>query len=348
MTKQLQKFGVTQKFVAKNIQDPVAVLAKLKDGLVGVGKAQKVAALATIFGRRAAAGMAITMDGGTKALNKFEQSLIDSKQHSKKLADLMRQSLGKKLAELESTAIEVGFKFLDAFKGDIPKAIDAAIAAIRKFDVKSIMVEVENVIEAFRGFDINSFVQGIEKVVRVTAKVVSTLEKISPAIDFINDKMFPFLNTAKKVFLAVGGFILDVIDNWDIMGSSLKESSLDVWHFIKTGFKNLFFGILGGVLTLGLKAKNILLGRDLNAGMDELQKNIAGGSLFRSDAEKGLPVKAERELPAPRQAPNQAEIERSESSEFRAFLDFQNAPKDLTFIGAQGSPKVEVEGLGAQ
>jgi len=348
MTKELRKFGITQKFVAKNIKSPVVILEKLRIALKGVGKAQKVAALATIFGKRAAAGMAVSVEGGAKALRKFEDALVNSKDNAEKLAELMRQSLGKRLAELESTAIEVGFKFLDAFKDDIPGAIDKAIEAIRKFDMKSITDQLSSIKKAFKDVDFATTVQEIAKITKAAARTVDVLAKIMPVIEFINDTAAlafqPIVNGIKTLSTVVEF----LIDNF----GTLKETALDSVFAIKTSLVNVGKGLGGGVSSLVSGFKNLITGEDFDKGQEEIGKKFSPKSLTRPSEELGLVgglKKAQPESGQQRTAPNaEKEASRRQGMDFKAFLEFQNAPKDLSFAGSSGSPNVQVEGLGTQ
>jgi len=142
-TKVFRKLGIQLVDAEKNLRDPIKIFDDLRKKMEGMGNAQKSATLAVIFGKRAIAGASVSIAGGSKALGKFEKSLLDAGGESKRMADLMRQSLGKRLAALESGAIELGFKFLDAFEKKMPGAIDRATEAVRKFDMGPVIDSVK-------------------------------------------------------------------------------------------------------------------------------------------------------------------------------------------------------------
>jgi TP901 family phage tail tape measure protein len=137
--KVLDKLGVTTQDSAGNFRDIVDILGDVEGGLKGMGTAQKTAALATVFGARSVTGVNILLQEGTKSIRAFRKGLDESAGSSKNMAAVMEQSLGNKLLSLKSAAIELGFKFMSAFEGDMKGGIDTVIEAIRNLNVKPIV-----------------------------------------------------------------------------------------------------------------------------------------------------------------------------------------------------------------
>jgi len=145
---QLQKPGDDAKKIFKDLKLEIVdsetgalrpmidILGDLGDKTKDWGKAQRGAAIETIFGKRAIAGTSVLLAAGRDKLKAYEKTLIDAKGAAGEMAQEIEKSLGNKLLALKSAAIEVGLKFFDAFEKEIPGAIDKAIAAVRNFDVK--------------------------------------------------------------------------------------------------------------------------------------------------------------------------------------------------------------------
>lgn len=147
---EFKKLGIQLMDSKKNMRDPIAIFEDLRKKMDKMGTSQRNATMALLFGKRAMAGASVSIAGGSAALEKFQRALENSKGESAKLANLMRQSLGKRLAALESAAIELAFKFLDAFEYKFPGAIDAATEAIRKFDIKKVTDTIGDVIAVIK------------------------------------------------------------------------------------------------------------------------------------------------------------------------------------------------------
>jgi TP901 family phage tail tape measure protein len=121
----------------RNMKKMIDILKIMGPKLSKLGTKDQADVLDAIFGKRAIAAM-----GGLvkviKNVEKFETTLKNAGGTSKKTADLMRKSLGNRIKTLQSAATELGFKFLDAFKGDGVDAITALTKSIQKFDVKPV------------------------------------------------------------------------------------------------------------------------------------------------------------------------------------------------------------------
>jgi len=177
--------------LTKNLKDPVTILGDLAKATEGMGTAQRAAALNTIFGKRAIAGMATLLDLGGEKIDAYRQKMIDAGGSASEMAEDMRKSLGNRLEALKSSAIEVGFKFIDAFKDKAPGAIDAAIEAVRKFDVKNVIDDIQ----AFWSW--------------LNDQLIPTLKDLSPIIAGITAGFIAFkvAMTAVAIMEAVAGFM---------------------------------------------------------------------------------------------------------------------------------------------
>jgi TP901 family phage tail tape measure protein len=142
----LKKLGVATQDSGGNMRDVADILADFAEGTKDMGTAQRAAAISTVFGMRAVSGIATILDSGIPTLREFRSELENSGGASKRMADEMRQSLGNRIKVLKSGLMELGIKFIDAFKDKFPGAIDSAIKAVGAFDITPIVNGIKDVI----------------------------------------------------------------------------------------------------------------------------------------------------------------------------------------------------------
>jgi TP901 family phage tail tape measure protein len=172
--KEFGALGIKFKDIKGNIRDPIAVFEDLRKKMDKMGSAQRLRILGEIFGERAISGVSVSIAGGAKALDKYEQALKNAGGEASKTAELMRQSIGKRLDLLKASALELAFKFLDAVEKKIPGGIDGVTEAIRKFDVRP-------AIDAMM-----KFANALSKVCDIAKELLPVLEGL--AIGFITFK----------------------------------------------------------------------------------------------------------------------------------------------------------------
>lgn len=137
--KQLKKLNIRVEDQHGNMRDVAAILEDFADATKNMGNAQRTAAISTVFGMRAVSGISTILDKGIPTLRQFRSGLENAGGASKRMADEMRGSLINRLKTLQSSLMEAGFRIIEAFQEKFPGAIDAAIEAIRGFDVAPIV-----------------------------------------------------------------------------------------------------------------------------------------------------------------------------------------------------------------
>jgi len=148
--KLLKKLGVETTDADGNLRDMTYIIDDLKSALGGMGTAQRSAALNTIFGQRAIAGMNVLLSAGGEKLRGFRDEAYGAAGASNALAEDMRKSLMNRLKTLKSALIETGFRVIEAFQKDFPNALDAAIKKVRELDVKPIIKGIKTAIEVVK------------------------------------------------------------------------------------------------------------------------------------------------------------------------------------------------------
>ncbi len=144
--KVLQNLGIQTEDADGNFLDAIDILAQFEKSLVGMGTAQKSAALATIFGTRSVTGINVLLQAGTKEIRKFRDELLGSAGAAQAMSDVIRKSLINRLAALKSAAIEIGFIFFDKIKNQAAGAIQRLTEVVRNLPIEQIIEKLGNTI----------------------------------------------------------------------------------------------------------------------------------------------------------------------------------------------------------
>lgn len=207
-----------------NFRDVIDILKDFETGLVGMGTAQRTAALSTVFGARAVTGVNILLAEGTDQLKAFREELIGSAGASQDMANIIRSSLQNRLAALRSAAIETGFKFLEAFQDRAGTAIEFITEAIRNFNVQPIIDGINFVIGIFKKYfqvvspiirqivGIIMEMVGMFKETEIGAKIIDTITLAFKAVGPVITAMWKILKPIFKLLLLVLEPILDIIN----------------------------------------------------------------------------------------------------------------------------------------
>jgi len=232
----IRNLGVRTQDSEGNFRDVLDILADFEKGLKGMGSAQRTAALSTVFGARTVNSVNVALKAGTLQLRQYRDSLIESKSASNALAESMRTSLEARLAKLKSSAIELGFKFFDAFGPQIESGIESVQALLNTLnnDFSGFRVNLTATVgalrylgsEASRGFDIA--LQGLATL------QVKAENSIAETADFLRNTV----DTTIRVFTNFGSAISDVINTaieafrtFDEKVASIAKSTLGFFAF---------------------------------------------------------------------------------------------------------------------
>jgi TP901 family phage tail tape measure protein len=179
-----------------DFRDIIDIIGDFEKSTKGLGTQERAAALDIIFGKKAINSFNVILGEGSKSLRNYRDELIASGGASNRMAEIMRGSLGKRLAALKSAAIEVGFKFLEAFQKNGQGAISALTNALRNFDVSPIVNAVKKIASVFQNLfnDVAPFLPAIG----------SAIMSIGRALDAIT----PSLETMIKGFVIYKGLLI--------------------------------------------------------------------------------------------------------------------------------------------
>lgn len=144
--KEIARLGIQVQDSAGNMRSMAEVLQDLAKATDNMGTAQKSAVVSAIFGKEALSGMTAALEEGVPTLEAFKEQLKNSTSNTKRMAETMRSSLTNRLKILQSTLLALGTRIVDAFQDKFPGAIDAAIEAVKAFDVTPIIDGIKGVV----------------------------------------------------------------------------------------------------------------------------------------------------------------------------------------------------------
>lgn len=320
-----------------NFRDMIDVVDDVRRGVDKLGNRQRSAALDIIFGKKAIAGFNILVKETDLNLKNYRLELSKAGGTSKRIADTMRTSLGKRLKALQSASIELGFKILEAFDKRGRKGIDALTAAIRKFDPKPVIEFIEKALVLFKGlFDI------IKPIVPFFSQIVKGLIAVKVAMIAVNIAMIA--NPAGIIIFAIGaliGLLALVVLNWDNVVANFKNGIkvvknffIDLWATVKSKFFDFINPVLKIVSRFGK------LFRFDTSGLDAI--------IARTNAQqRRLFIESQGGLRSTRGgnvvAPNLTEIESRQQIGFKGQLNIAGAPQGSTVSSKTvGGPDIDI------
>lgn len=123
-TKQIDKLGVKITNSKGNMRPFADIMDDLRKKTDGMGNAQKMAALSTIFGTEAASGMLAIIDSAPGTMQKFTKSLEESDGASKKASDTMTNNLAGSVENLKGTFESIAINVSDVLTPTVRKGVD--------------------------------------------------------------------------------------------------------------------------------------------------------------------------------------------------------------------------------
>lgn len=135
----------------KNLLPMIDILGDVEKGFKGLGTAQKLQALQSLFGRRTVNAASAAITEGKIGLLDFVKQIKNATKQSQAMSEVMATSLSVRLEQIKNAAIELAFKFFDAFEKNGKGGLDSFLDAVRAFDMKPIASAVDISFRAFKG-----------------------------------------------------------------------------------------------------------------------------------------------------------------------------------------------------
>ena len=246
----LKQLGIITQDEAGNFRDIIDIIGDFERGLVGMGTAQRTAALTTVFGARAVTGMNILLAEGSDNLRDYRDTLLESGGAAETMAEAMRQSIGNRLKVLKSSLLELGLQFIDAFQEKGRNLLDQLIDKIQEFDMQKIIVPVKNAVRLFKRFAkfIKDNIGLIKQLSIIFLALVVTIKAIAIAVKIYTAVQW-LLNIAMSanpigliiigIAALIAGIVLLVL-NWEKVVTFLKNVWNKVVDFVVGGLKKLW------------------------------------------------------------------------------------------------------------
>jgi TP901 family phage tail tape measure protein len=353
----LKKLNVVVADGDGNFRDIFDILEDFNKATKDMGTKQKSAAIATVFGQRAISGVNAVLDKGSDGLREYRKMLQEANGTAAQMAADMNKGLGFRLKALQSAAIEVGFKFIDAFENKIPGAIESATAAIRNFDVKAVLQGIHKFILFLKNtkqlaIDLAPIILGVvggltayHAIVKAIMifKFVQMLWAAGAAMGSLNVIMAA--NPIGAIAVAIGLLITLItllVQNWDTVSEVIQEFWIDtkivfgkMWDWFKKMLDNPFFRGIARALNPFLEIPMMIIRNWdtvkswftdffawLKPGFEWMKKGLAFAAEklgFGGDDKQAADQKTRR-------APNEKQVASKSQIDFMGKMMFENAP----------------------
>jgi len=272
----LDAFGLTVSDLADpstgKLKDMVVIMKMMETGGKKLTTIERNAALTMIMGKNAVSGWASVMNEGVGVTEELKKSLDGAAGTSQNMAAIMRTSLLNQLKTLLSTIIEIGFKFIDGFKGQGADAIGTLIDVARGLGpvfefagaaISQILSLMPFLVTWFLVYKAAVWGSIVAQKAYAAMEFVQVLMATAKAQGILNAVML--MNPVGLLIIGIGLLIAAiwlVVDGWDTWGSALSllfgpigmiinmvKSVYDNWQAIKDAFND--GGILSGLMAIG-------------------------------------------------------------------------------------------------
>ena len=147
----LKAMNIQTTDAAGNLLPLPKIIGQMNKAMKGMGDAQKNANLYDIFGKQNIAAVTALLNTGEGALNKYAQAAANSMGAVSAAAEAQRGGLMNQFKVLQSALTELGFKFVEAFKGKGSDAIRQLTEAVSNFDPQPLINGLMVVIDVIGG-----------------------------------------------------------------------------------------------------------------------------------------------------------------------------------------------------
>lgn len=133
-TKQMDALGVSITDSKGNMKPLSGIMDGLRKSTSGMGNAQKLAALSTIFGTEAASGMLAIIDSAPGTMQKFTKSLEESDGAAKRASNIMMDNLAGSVKEMKGAFESAQIAISDVFTPAVRKGVDTVADLVNGFN----------------------------------------------------------------------------------------------------------------------------------------------------------------------------------------------------------------------
>ena len=147
----LKTMNIQTTDAAGNLLPLPKIIGQMNKAMAGMGDVQKTALKYAIFGKQNIAAIDAMLNTGEDALNKYAQAAANSMGAVSAAAQAQRGGLMNQFKVLQSALTELGFKFVEAFKGKGSDAIRQLTEAVSNFDPQPLINGLMVVIDVIGG-----------------------------------------------------------------------------------------------------------------------------------------------------------------------------------------------------
>lgn len=148
----LKTMNIQTTDAAGNLLPLPKIIGQMNKAMAGMGDVQKTALKYAIFGKQNIAAIDAMLNTGEDALNKYAQAAANSMGAASAAAGVMRGGLMNQFKVLQSALTELGFKFVEAFKGKGSDAIRQLTEAVSNFDPQPLINSLITAVDVVSGF----------------------------------------------------------------------------------------------------------------------------------------------------------------------------------------------------
>lgn len=148
----LKSMNIQTTDAAGNLLPLPKIIGQMNKAMKGMGDAQKNANLYDIFGKQNIAAVTALLNTGEDALNDYAKAAANSMGAVSAAAQAQRGGLMNQFKVLQSALTELGFKFVEAFKGKGSDAIRQLTEAVSNFDPQPLINSMVAAIDVVSGF----------------------------------------------------------------------------------------------------------------------------------------------------------------------------------------------------
>ena len=148
----LKSMNIQTTDAAGNLLPLPKIIGQMNKAMAGMGDVQKNANLYDIFGKQNIAAVTALLNTGEDALNNYATAAANSMGAVSAAAQAQRGGLMNQFKMLQSALTELGFKFVEAFKGKGSDAIRQLTEAVSNFDPQPLINSLITAVDVVSGF----------------------------------------------------------------------------------------------------------------------------------------------------------------------------------------------------
>lgn len=206
----LGALGVQVQDAEGNFRDLLDIMQDIETQIAKIpGSVAQAGIIGDIFGIRGQTGVEALISTRVKEIREYRTGLDNAKDAAKDMATVMEMSLGNRIKALISAALELGFKFIDAFEGKGRTGLDNFILTLRELDIQPV-------------------IEGFNKLLTLFGKLKKA---IMPILSVILPPLVSLLGTLVDIIIILSPMLLGMAAAWGILNIVIALSTLKMTLF---------------------------------------------------------------------------------------------------------------------